>query len=61
MKGSFRVVIYLVQWYMCSELRLIQDHQVLQPFAQQDHVPCWASTKFESEDVDAIGGVFLAQ
>ena len=47
-------MIYSIQWYMCSELNPYKITGCCNPLPRQDRVHCWASTKFESEDVDVF-------
>ena len=54
-------MIYLIQWYMCSELNPIRDHRVLQPFAQAGPRSLLGFDKMRIRRRGSIGGVFLAQ
>ena len=54
-------MIYSIQWYMCSELNPIQDHRVLQPFAQAGPRSLLGFDKIRTRRRRCIGGVFLAQ
>ena len=54
-------MIYLIQWYMCSELNPIRDHRVLQPFAQAGPRSLLGFDKMRIRRRRCVGGVFLAQ
>ena len=54
-------MIYLIQWYICSELNPIRDHRVLQPFAQAGPHSLLGFDKIRVRRRRCRGGVFLAQ
>ena len=54
-------MIYSMQRYMCLELNPIQDHRVLQPFAQAGPRSLLGIDKIRIRRGRRIGGAFLAQ